>query len=98
MGVSPVAAEPDRAGSDAVEAARTDAPSSSWAPAIAAALVCATIAVMALAVLVFRPERGTLKAMGGTSAAWSVALLMALTLAWYFIASSELQDRWHGAR
>jgi hypothetical protein len=133
MGVSPVAAEPDRAGSDAVEAARTDAPSSSWvrpiaalvavlatvaaiaflsrylnayesfraapdSPAIAAALVCATIAVMALAVLVFRPERGTLKAMGGTSAAWSVALLMALTLAWYFIASSELQDRWHGAR
>ena len=98
MGVSPVAAEPDRAGSDAVEAARTDAPSSSWVRPIAAALVCATIAVMALAVLVFRPERGTLKAMGGTSAAWSVALLMALTLAWYFIASSELQDRWHGAR
>jgi hypothetical protein len=65
-------------------------------PAVAAALVFGVIAVMAIAVLVFRPERGTLKAMGATSAAWSVALLVALAIAWYFIAVSELQDRWHG--
>ena len=65
-------------------------------PAVAAALVLGVIAVMAIAVLVFRPERGTLKAMGATSAAWSVAILAALAIAWYFIAASGLQDRWHG--
>jgi hypothetical protein len=48
MGVSPVAAEPDRAGSDAVEAARTDAPSSSWVRPIAALVaVLATVAAIA---------------------------------------------------
>lgn len=65
-------------------------------PAVAAAIVLGTAAVMAVAVLVFRPERGTLAAMAATSAAWSLALLAALTVAWYFIATSELQDRWHG--
>ena len=39
---------------------------------------------MAFAVLVFRPERGTLRALVKTSAAWSIALLVALTFAWYF--------------
>jgi hypothetical protein len=66
-------------------------------PAIAATLVFGTIAAMGIAVLVFRPERGTLVAMAAMSTAWSVVLLAALTLAWYFIAASELQDRWHGA-
>lgn len=65
-------------------------------PAIAATLVFGTIAAMAIAVLVFRPERGTLVAMAAMSTAWSVVLLAALTLAWFFIAASELQNRWHG--
>jgi hypothetical protein len=133
MGVSPVAAEPDRVGSDASAEPRQHAPSPSWvrpiaalvavltfvaaagflarylqmfesfraapdSPAIAAVLVLASITVMAIAVLVFRPERGTLVAMAATSTAWSVVLLAALMLSWYFIAASELQDRWHGAR
>ncbi len=65
-------------------------------PALAAVIVLGTIVAMAVAVLVLRPERGTLFALAATSAAWSVALLIALTVSWYFIAGSELQDRWHG--
>ncbi|MGH2614815.1 MAG: hypothetical protein ACRDJC_06220 [Thermomicrobiales bacterium] len=65
-------------------------------PPIAAVLVLAVVAVMALAVLVFRPERGTLFALGVTSAAWSVVLMIALALAWASIAQSEQQNRWHG--
>ena len=67
-------------------------------PAVAAAIVLGAIAVMATAVLVFRPERGGIGAMAATSAAWSLALLVALGAAWYCIARSELQDRWHGTR
>ena len=66
-------------------------------PAMAATIALGAVAVMAVAVLVFRPERGTLKAMAATSAAWALALLAALAIAWYFIAASELQNRWHGA-
>jgi hypothetical protein len=65
-------------------------------PLIAATIVLAVVAVMALAVLVFRPERGHLMALVATSLAWSIALLIALTLAWAAIARSERQDRWHG--
>jgi len=65
-------------------------------PLIAAAIVLAVVAAMALAVLVFRPESGRLMALVATSVAWSIALLVALVLAWTAIARSELQDRWHG--
>ncbi len=62
----------------------------------AAVIVLAVFAVMALSVLVFRPERGDLWALVKTSAAWSIALLLALTVAWSSIASTERQNRWHG--
>ena len=62
----------------------------------AAVIVLAVFAVMALSVLVFRPERGDLWALVKTSAAWSIALLLALTLAWSAIAGTERQNRWHG--
>jgi hypothetical protein len=65
-------------------------------PPIAAVIVLAVVAVMALAVLVFRPERGDLFALSATSAAWSVALLIALAFAWGSIAGSERQNRWRG--
>ena len=65
-------------------------------PLIGATFVLAVVAVMALAVLIFRPERGHLAALVATSAIWSIALLVALILAWPAIARSELQDRWHG--
>lgn len=67
-------------------------------PPIAAVLILVVIAVMALAVLVLRPERGTLFALGATSAAWALILLVALALAWVSIAASERQNRWHGTR
>ena len=51
---------------------------------------------MALSVLVFRPERGELWALVKTSAAWSIALLLALIVAWAAIAGTERQNRWHG--
>jgi hypothetical protein len=65
-------------------------------PAVAAAIVLAVVALMAAAVLVFRPEQGTLKAMALTSAAWSLVLLAALVVSWNFIVTSELQSSWHG--
>jgi hypothetical protein len=65
-------------------------------PAVAAAIVLAVVALMAAAVLVFRPEQGTLKAMALTSAAWSLVLLAALVVSWNFIVTSELQNSWHG--
>jgi hypothetical protein len=65
-------------------------------PQVAGALIAGVIALMALAVLLFRPERGDLGALISTSAAWSIALLMALVLAWAGIASADRQDEWHG--
>ena len=65
-------------------------------PLIAATIFFAVVAAMALAVLVFRPERGQLRALVATSIAWSLALLVALVLAWTAAAKSELQNRWHG--
>jgi hypothetical protein len=65
-------------------------------PLIGASLVLAVVAIIALAVLIFRPERGQLAALVATFTTWSIALLVALVLAWAAIARSELQDRWHG--
>jgi hypothetical protein len=65
-------------------------------PPFGATIVLAVVAAMALSVLVFRPERGELWSLVKTSAAWSIALLLALTLAWSAIAGTERQNRWHG--
>jgi hypothetical protein len=65
-------------------------------PLFAAMIVLAVVAIMALSVLVFRPERGDLWALVKTSASWSIALLLALTVAWSAIAGTERQNRWHG--
>ena len=65
-------------------------------PQVAATIVLAVVAVMALAVLMFRPERGSLRSLVATAVTWSIALLVALTIAWSAIAGSERQDRWHG--
>jgi hypothetical protein len=62
----------------------------------AATIALAVVAVMALSVLVFRPERGELWSLVRTSATWSIALLLALTVAWSEIANTERQNRWHG--
>jgi hypothetical protein len=62
----------------------------------AAVIVLAVFTVMALSVLVFRPERGDLWSLVKTSATWSIALLLALTVAWSAIAGTERQNRWHG--
>ena len=51
---------------------------------------------MALAVVVVRPEHGTVRSLIWTSASWSVALLLGLILAWAAIATFERQDAWHG--
>jgi hypothetical protein len=68
----------------------------SESPPFAATIVLAVVAVMALSVLVFQPERGDLWSLVKTSAAWSIALLLALTVSWGAIAGSQRQNRWHG--
>jgi hypothetical protein len=65
-------------------------------PPFGATILLAVVAAMALSVLVFRPERGELWSIVKTSAAWSIALLLALIVAWWAIASTERQNRWHG--
>src|SRR5215210_3143722 len=65
-------------------------------PPFGATIVLAVVAAMALSVLVFRPERGELWSLVKTSAAWSIALLLALIVAWSAIANTERQSRWHG--
>jgi hypothetical protein len=65
-------------------------------PLIAATIVLAVVSAMALTVLVFRPERGHLRALIAMSITWSLALLVALILAWAAVAKSELQNRWQG--
>lgn len=67
-------------------------------PAAAAAIVLGVVAAMAGAVAAIRPERGTLHGLVATSAAWSLALLIALASAWAVIASTGLRDLWHGTR
>ncbi len=66
-------------------------------PQIGLAILLGALALMALAVIVFRPERGSLRALVSTSAAWSAALLLAVIAAWLAIATFERQDHWHGA-
>lgn len=65
-------------------------------PPMAMAIMFALIAVMALAVVVLRPERGELHALSVTSAVWSLALVVALVFAWAAISSTDRQDHWHG--
>jgi len=65
-------------------------------PPFGATIVLAVVAAMALSVLVFRPERGELWSLVKTSAAWSITLLLALIVAWWAIAGTERQNRWHG--
>src|SRR5215207_4046537 len=65
-------------------------------PEVGLSLLAGTLALMALAVVVVRPERGTVRALVMTSVAWSLALLLGLVLAWTAIATFERQDAWHG--
>ena len=48
-------------------------------------LIAALGLVSALAVVVFRPERGDLRGMAAASATWSVALLATLIAVWYLV-------------
>jgi len=66
-------------------------------PPVAGALVLGVIAVMSLAVVVLRPERGNLHALVKTSAVWSVAMLVGMMLAWTAVFRADRQDAWHGA-
>src|SRR5215208_3443014 len=59
-------------------------------------MLAGTLALLALAVVVVRPERGTVRSLIWTSASWSVALLLGLILAWLANATFERQDAWHG--
>jgi hypothetical protein len=67
-------------------------------PSLGAAIVLAVIAAMAAAVLVFRPESGERRALVATSVAWTLTLLLALTVAWDSIAVSTRQNEPHGWR
>jgi hypothetical protein len=50
------------------------------------------VAVMSLAVLVFRPECGQLRSLIWTTAIWSVAMLVVLGCVWYLIDSGVRED------
>jgi hypothetical protein len=65
-------------------------------PQVGLGLLAGTLALLALAVVVVRPEQGTVRSLIWTSASWSVALLLGLILAWAAIATFERQDAWHG--
>jgi hypothetical protein len=65
-------------------------------PEVGLGLLAGTLALMALAVVVVRPERGTARSLVMTSVAWSSALLLGLVLAWSANAAFERQDAWHG--
>ena len=65
-------------------------------PEVGLALLAGTLALMALAVVVIRPEQGTVRSLLGISVAWSLTLLLGLILAWSANASFERQDAWHG--
>src|SRR5215216_8104995 len=65
-------------------------------PQVGLGLLAGTVALLALAVLVVRPERGTVRSLIWTSVSWSLALLLGLILAWLANASFERQDAWHG--
>jgi hypothetical protein len=65
-------------------------------PSMAAALVLGVAAVMALAILAFRPERDRPRDLIATSVVWSLALLLALIGAWRAATVSERQTGWNG--
>src|SRR5215213_4207543 len=65
-------------------------------PEVGLGLLASTVALMAIAVVVIRPERGTVRSLVMTSVAWSSALLLGLILAWSANAAFERQDAWHG--
>ncbi len=65
-------------------------------PQVGLGLLAGTLAVMALAVVVVRPERGTVRSLIWTAVSWSLTLLLGLVLAWSANASFERQDDWHG--
>jgi hypothetical protein len=65
-------------------------------PQVGLGLLAGTVAVMAFAVVVGRPERGTVRSLIWTSVSWSLTLLLGLVLAWLANASFERQDAWHG--
>lgn len=63
---------------------------------VAGVLLASIAALMALAVLLFRPERGQLGQMISTSIAWSIAIAISLGVAWGIVATDDRQDAWHG--
>src|SRR5215210_1174190 len=65
-------------------------------PQVGLGLLAGTVALMAIAVVVVRPERGTVRSLVWTSVSWSLTLLLGLVLAWAANASFERQDAWHG--
>ena len=65
-------------------------------PEVGLGVLAGTLALMALAVLVVRPEQGAVRSMIWTSVSWSLALLLGLIVAWAAIATFERQDAWHG--
>src|SRR5215213_9088723 len=65
-------------------------------PQVGLGLLAGTLALMAFAVVVVRPERGTMRSLIWTSVSWSLALLLGLILAWAAIPTFERQDAWHG--
>ncbi len=65
-------------------------------PQVGLSLLAGTLALMALAVVVVRPEHGTVRSLIRTSASWSLTLLLGLILAWAATAAFERQDAWHG--
>jgi hypothetical protein len=65
-------------------------------PEVGLGLLAGTGALMAIAVVVVRPERGTLRSLIGTSVAWSLTLLLGLVMAWSAHAAFERQDAWYG--
>ena len=65
-------------------------------PQVGMTLFAGAIALMAAAAIVFRPERGTKRALVATSVTWSLTFLLGLVLAWAAIATFNRQDAWHG--
>ncbi|MFN8676901.1 MAG: hypothetical protein U0Z70_11045 [Thermomicrobiales bacterium] len=66
-------------------------------PRLAATVIIAVmVLLLAVAVLVFRPETGELKALIKTSAAWSVALLLGLVATWWIIVVADPLSGGHG--
>jgi hypothetical protein len=65
-------------------------------PQIGLALLAGAVALMAFAVVVVRPENGSVRSLIRTSVSWSLTLLLGLVLAWAANANFERQDAWHG--